>query len=161
MTHRDKISTDMKNSFSIYIGLFFSLICFGCETINTDPVFDIVPNIKMVELSHDTLVEFQDQLIIKIEYEDGDGDIGNPDPDINTIFVKDARLSEEDEYYLGPLAPVDAEISITGILDLKLSATFLLGHETKETTVFSIYLKYRDGNISKTIETGEIIIIRQ
>lgn len=151
----------MKNYKIFYFSLLFSIACFSCETINTDPAFDIVPAIKIVELSQDTLVQFQDQLIIKIEYEDGDGDIGDPDPDINTIFVKDARLEEEDEYYLGPLAPEDSEISIKGILDLKLSTTFLLGNGTKETTVFSIYLKDRAGNISNTVETGEIIIVRQ
>lgn len=145
----------------ILFSLFTSFLWSNCETINTDPVFDIVPNIKIIEQSQDTLVAFQDQLILRIQYEDGDGDIGNADPDINTIFVKDARLSEEDEYYLGPLAPDNAEISITGVLELKLSATFLFGNGTQETTVFSIYLIDRAGNISNTIETGEILIVRQ
>ena len=150
------------NSYKLLLfSILTTLLWSNCETINTDPVFDVVPNIKIIEQSQDTLVEFQDQLLLKIQYEDGDGDIGNADPDINTIFVKDARLSEEDEYYLGPLAPEDAEISITGVLDLQLSATFLFGNGTQETTIFSIYLVDRAGNISNTIQTGEILIVRQ
>ena len=76
----------------------------NCETSTNDLSFDTTPAIKILEVDKDTLVQFLDSLIITIEYEDGDGDLGTSNPDINSIFVKDDRLELADEYYLLPLA---------------------------------------------------------
>ncbi|MCB0625086.1 MAG: hypothetical protein KDC43_14525, partial [Saprospiraceae bacterium] len=80
--------------------------------------FDTKPLIDLVAISADTLVEFQENLVLTISYKDGDGDLGTSDPDVNSIFVQDNRLEKPDEYYLPPLAPEEAKISIQGQLDL-------------------------------------------
>lgn len=141
--------------------LWIIMTTIACEKVSDDLVYDLTPRIELVEVSQDTLVAFSDQLSIKIKYEDGDGDLGNPDPDINSIFVKDSRLENEDEYYLGPLAPEDSELSISGTLNIKLASTFLLGNASEETTEFTIYLRDRSGNQSNTIKTSTITILRQ
>ena len=155
------LHTYAQKYFAGFILLLFVLLLSNCEEIGNEPAFDEVPNIRLDSLSTTTLVEFQDRLEITIAYEDGDGDLGNPDPDINSIFVKDSRLENEDEYYLGPLAPLDADVSIQGKINLVLSTTFLLGNGTQESTIYSIYLVDRAGNQSNTIETDEIIIQKQ
>lgn len=132
----------------------------ACTTHITEPILDLEPQISLLEQSATTLKAFEDKLVITISYEDGDGDLGNPDPDINSIFVKDARLEKADEYYLSPLAPEDARISISGTLQLELSTTFVLGNGTEEKTRFSIHFVDRSGNQSNTLETDEITIIR-
>ena len=142
-----------------YISLL--ILLFGaCETTSNDPSFPLIPNIRILSISHDTLIEFADSLIITIEYEDGDGDLGTSDPDVNAIFVKDARLENADEYYLPPLAPEDASISITGNIDLILRPTFILGNANQEVTNFSIFWRDRAGNESNLVETGEVLIVR-
>ena len=141
------------------IGLLW--LGFACEKLENGPAFDPVPLIELIETSSDTLVQFADQLVLKIAYQDGDGDLGDPDPDVNSIFVKDSRLEVADEYYLGPLAPVGSEVSIQGVLDLMLSKTFLLGNGQQEKVIFSIYLVDRAGHRSNTIETGEVILLRE
>ncbi|MCB0705935.1 MAG: hypothetical protein KDC34_11520 [Saprospiraceae bacterium] len=137
------------------------LLISACEKIVEDPVFSEVPAIVLLEVSQDTIVQFTEQLIVTIQYEDGDGDLGTSDPDINSIFVQDSRLEEADEYYLPPLAPEDATISITGSFDLKLSPTFLLGNGTQEISELSIYLIDRAGNKSNTLKAGPIIIKKE
>ncbi|MFT4759682.1 MAG: hypothetical protein ACI9XO_000162 [Paraglaciecola sp.] len=137
-----------------------SLLILGCEKISTDPVFSTTPAIKITEISQDTLVQFVDKLILKIEYEDGDGDLGNANPDINSIFVKDSRLEAADEYYLPPLAPDSAFISITGVFNLELSTTFLFGNGTEESAVFEIFIMDRAGNRSEAVETTPILIVQ-
>jgi hypothetical protein len=137
-----------------------SLLFFSCEKNSTDPVFSKIPTIKITEVSHDTLVQFIDQLVLKIEYEDGDGDLGNANPDVNSIFVKDSRLENPDEYYLPPLAPDSAMVSITGIFNLELSTTFLFGNGTEESAIFEVFVIDRAGNVSETVETTPILIIK-
>lgn len=141
--------------------LFSLLLCLACEKNSDDPVFDLTPKIEILDLSSDTIVQFQDNLNIRISYEDGDGDIGNENPDINSLFVKDARLEKEDAYYVAPIAPVGAEISITGTLNLILEKTFILGNADQEKTTFTIYLVDKAGNQSNVIETNPITILRE
>ena len=141
--------------------LFISIIVMisACTKTTETPAFPPEPKINLVEISHDTLVEFQDQLVLTIAYEDGDGDLGTSDPDVNSIFIKDERLAVADEYYLPPLAPEDANISITGEVNIELSTTFLLGNGTQEMTTFELYMVDRAGNKSNVIATPEILII--
>ena len=135
-------------------------IFYCCENINNDPVFPLVPAIKITSISQDTLVEFVDRLVLTIEYEDGDGDLGNANPDVNSIFVKDSRLAESDEYYLPPLAPDSAQVSITGTFNLELSHTFLFGNGTEETTFFEVYVIDRAGNQSETVLTEPVLVVK-
>ena len=140
--------------------LLLGLLLPSCEKVSDEPVFDIQPRIELLELSDNTLTQFRDPLRIRIAYEDGDGDLGHPNADINSIFVRDSRLAEEDQYYLAPLAPDGASISIQGTLNIELPPTFILGNADRETTVFTLYLVDRAGNESNRIETGEIRIVK-
>ena len=147
----------------LYLLPFLFLVLFlgiSCETVSDEPVFDLSPKIELLDISSDTILQFQDNLMVQFSYEDGDGDLGNADPDINSIFVKDARLEREEGYYVAPIAPVGAEISIRGSLNLILEKTFILGNAAQEKTTFSIYLVDQAGNQSNTIETGPITIIK-
>ncbi len=140
--------------------IFFVLsLCTACEKVSDEAVFDLTPRIELIDLSTDTLRAFEDRLRIRIRYEDGDGDLGHSDPDINTIFVKDSRLENADEYYLGPLAPEGSDISIQGSLNLELSPTFLLGNGSEESAIYTIYLLDRAGQQSNTITTPTITIL--
>ena len=137
------------------------ILVLGCTKVSNDPFYDLAPRIELIEVANETVVQFTDSISVSISYEDGDGDLGNADPDVNTIFVKDSRLEKADEYYLGPLAPNGENISINGTLNLNLSPTFLLGNGTTEKMVLTIYVVDRDGNQSNTIETQPITILKE
>lgn len=143
-----------------YLLLLEVLFVLGCTKVSNDPFYDLTPRIELVEIAEDTVVQFTDSISLTILYEDGDGDLGNPDPDVNSIFVKDSRLENADEYYLGPLAPAGSTISINGTLKLQLSPTFLLGNGTVEKMVLAIYMVDRAGNQSNVIETAAITILK-
>ncbi len=151
----------MTTKLSTLLWAMATLMWISCEKVVDDPVFDLAPSIELLEVSSDTIIEFQQSIDLLLRYEDGDGDIGHPDSDINSLFVKDARLEREDAYYVAPIAPVGADISITGTLRLKLDNTFLLGNADVETTIFTLYLVDQAGNQSNTIETQPITILRQ
>ncbi len=146
----------------MYRVVFLFLICsiLGCTKESDELSFDLAPHIELLSISNDTIVEFQESLSFSISYEDGDGDLGNPDADINSLFVQDSRLENEDEFYVQPLAPVGETISITGTLSIEMASTFVLGNGDSEVAVFSIYVVDRAGRKSNVVETEPITIIR-
>jgi hypothetical protein len=102
--------------------------------------------------------EYSDSIVFIIHYEDKDGDIGIPNADENSLFVKDARLNEADEYFIAPLAPLDESIWISGDFRIVLKNTFKLGNAPLEKTKYTIWLKDRAGNLSNTITSPELTI---
>ncbi len=140
--------------------LLITLFVASCTKESNELSFDTTPKIDLLSISNDTIIEFQESISFSISYEDGDGDLGNPDPNINSLFVKDSRLQNEDAFYVQPLAPVGESISITGNLTIELASTFILGNANTEFVTFTIYMLDRNGNKSNVIETEPITIIK-
>lgn len=141
--------------------LLVIIFVFSACSDDDGPVLDVVPKIELLGISSDTIVEFEDVLVISIQYSDGDGDIGFEDPDINSIFVRDARLEDYDGFYIGPVAPPDQEIPVTGTLNIEFPALFLFGTGATENTRFYVYLVDRAGNESNEVITQTVTIIRE
>ncbi|MCC6817807.1 MAG: hypothetical protein IT245_02805 [Bacteroidia bacterium] len=118
------------------------------------------PSIQIVSVSATELKEFKDSLTIIISYQDADGDIGQDNPDINDLKIKDRRLAEADYYFVQPLAPPGSGININGQIAVQLKNTFLLGSGANEITRFDIQLKDKAGHWSNTINTPEITITK-
>lgn len=144
----------------IIILSFLGIVFFGCkeETV-TNVSKSVVPTIEFVSINQDTFRAFEDSVIIRIKYSDGDGNLGNIDADINSIFVRDNRLSKYDEYYLKPLAPPNSNIPISGSLNIQLPPLFHLTPNPVESTRFEVYLVDRADNKSNVIVTPFVYII--
>ena len=145
---------------TILSGLLVLLLLGGCKKENPTTVLDPIPSIRLVSISSNSLQQFVDSFSIRIEYEDGDGDLGYADPDINSLFIRDNRLDVADEYYVQLLAPEGANVSIRGELNIQLQSPFIFGNGNEEKTKFILQLVDRAGNMSNTIETEEISIFR-
>ena len=122
--------------------------------------FDEVPSLRIVEVNPTTVTQFEDSIIISIEYKDLDGDLGHPHPDSPVLFIQDMRLAVRDPYHVQPLAPVGSTVPIIGVLDFKLFSTWLIGNGDEETTTYEIQMKDRSGNWSNIVRTPEITILR-
>jgi len=122
--------------------------------------FSDKPEISLVGMSHDTVREYQDVLVIRIKYQDGNGDLGFENPDQYALFVRDIRLENFDGFYIGPLAPPDREIAITGELDIEFPSLFLFGNRTVETTSFEVKMIDRSGMESNLVTTPKVVIVK-
>ncbi|NQW41997.1 MAG: hypothetical protein HQ463_01005 [Bacteroidetes bacterium] len=140
--------------------LSFVSIAIGFFACKKDAATSEVPVIKLISISSTSVKQFTDSLSIVFEYTDGDGDIGNINPDENNLQVKDKRLSKADYYFVKPLAPPDSKIKIKGQLVVQLKNTFLLGTSNTEVTSFELKLRDRKGNWSNTILTPNITITK-
>lgn len=137
--------------------LIFSL-AIGFVSCSKDKATGGAPVIKLISVSSTDIKEFRDSLVIVLEYTDTDGDIGESDPDKNSLQIKDRRLSNADFYFVKPLSPPDSEIKITGRIEVQIKNTFLLGTGNTEITQFDIKLRDRAGHWSNSINTPEISI---
>ena len=70
----------------LYILLLIFL--FSCKKEN--PISDI-PEIEFISISPTIVQEFSDEIIITISYFDANGDLGENNPDVENLFVKDNR----------------------------------------------------------------------
>jgi hypothetical protein len=70
-----------------------------------EPALPLVPEIALVSMSAQEVTSFEDRITIRFSYKDGDGDIGQADPDAYTLWVKDARLSTARMATTSPLWP--------------------------------------------------------
>lgn len=123
--------------------------------------FSNTPEIELLGVSHDTIQQYTDVLVIEIMYKDGNGDLGFEDPEEYALFVRDIRLENFDGFYVGPVTPPDANVPIQGKLSVEFPSLFLFGNGNLENTRFEIKMVDRAGNVSNLLETGTIAIIRE
>jgi hypothetical protein len=139
----------------VLLAIFLLLLAVGCKKEET---VDPSPEITFVSMSASQVVEFDNQVEITFSYKDADGDLGEPDPDIKTLRVKDARLAEADFYHIPPITPELQALQVEGTFTVHLNPLFLLGNGSQESTSFNLQLEDRAGNLSNTITTPEVLI---
>lgn len=134
--------------------ILLAIACKEKQTSEGDPK----PEIALIKVTPTTIKQFSDTIEVTISYKDGDGDLGDLNPDENSFEIKDSRLTKADYYFFSPLAPKDAKIKIQGNLKMKLKNMFLLGTGNVETCFLDIRIKDRAGNWSNTVRTPELTI---
>lgn len=117
-----------------------------------------VPHIEFISVIPTQAQAFEDNIIFTIFYQDGDGDLGENNPDIKNLYLKDNRNDIVYEYRVEQLAPDDANISIQGELNIELSGTGITDESNEQAATFDIYLIDRAGNQSNTITSSSITI---
>ena len=142
----------MKKILFILLSIFFLLSCEKEE--------DYLFNISLLSTSPISLQEFQENIIVEIEFEHSEGFMGFYDPDYLSLEVKDSRLTNADYYHLIPLNPPDNELEIKGIIQLEIDAPFILGSGNLETLFFTMRIQDREGEWSNDISTPLISVSR-
>jgi len=135
--------------------LSFFLFVFSCSK-DKETLFII----QIESTTPTELQEFQENIIVNIEYEHSEGFMGFYDPDYLSLEVKDSRLLNADYYHLIPLNPPDNELSIRGTIKLEIDAPFILGSGNLETLFFTIRIQDREGEWSNDVSTPLISVNR-
>ena len=104
--------------------------------------------ISLIEMSPSEIIEFEENINVKISYSHAKGFIGFSDPDYLSLEVKDSRLSNADYYHLIPLNPPQNEVSIIGEIDIEVDAPFIFGNGNTETLTLTIRIQDKDKNWS-------------
>ena len=137
----------------LYILLLIFL--FSCKKEN--PISDI-PEIEFISISPIVIQEFSDEITITIYYFDANGDLGENNPDVKNMFVKDNRNEIEYEYRIPELTPSGSNIAIQGNFDIIINGTGITNESSIQNVNYDIYVKDRAGNTSNKVTTSSITI---
>ena len=118
----------------------------------------VIPVIAFESISPSTAQEYTDDIIITISYADGDGDLGENNPDIYNLFVEDNRNGIQYKYRIPELTPSGSAIAIEGNFNITINGTGITDGTANQKVNYAIYVKDRAGNKSNTITTSSITI---
>ena len=143
----------------LYIMLFTLLLACSKDEDESEELSND-PSISFVSIDPTEVENFNNSITLTIKYKDNNGDLGFEDPDVNSLYVKDARLDTADYYHVPPLAPLDKNLIIEGQLEIVLNSMFILGNGDQEYAALSVKIRDRAGNWSNQITTPTITINR-
>lgn len=119
-----------------------------------------VPEIEFVSATPQTVIAYQDSLVVTISYRDGDGDLGENDTDQNNLFLEDSRNGVVYGFRIRQLAPDDATIAIEGNLNVTMPNVPIIGSGNTESLNYSIWVVDRAGNESERVSSSAITVNR-
>jgi hypothetical protein len=131
------------------------VLLFSCEK---EQVISDTPIIEFKSISPATVQEYSDDIIIIISYSDGDGDLGENNPDIHNLFLEDNRNGIVYQFRIPHLAPDNNSIAIEGDFNITINGSGITDESSIQQVNYAIYVTDRAGNKSNTITTSTITI---
>ena len=131
------------------------IVLFSCKK---EEVISDTPIIDFVSISPTTAQEYTDDIIITISYTDGDGDLGENNPDIYNRFVEDNRNNIIYHFRIPELSPSGSTIIIEGNFNITINGTGITDSTASQKVNYDIYIKDRAGNTSNKVTTSSITI---
>ncbi|MFT4681447.1 MAG: hypothetical protein ACI9YU_001295 [Flavobacteriales bacterium] len=144
----------MENRLLILLSIAILMVsCSKDEQTDAPVINDLVIGPMIVE-------EFSDTVTVSFIYEDINGDIGQVDPNVNSIYIRDSRLATADEYHIPPQTPDLQQLDIQGSISLRLNNLFILGNDSTESVVLTVTMVDRAGNVSNELVSDSVLVIR-
>ena len=137
----------------IFVSVFFS----SCSKDDEQENFNLV----LIEVFPLSIIEFHENIYVRLSYEHPEGFLGFSDPDYLSLEVKDSRLSQPDYYHVIPITPPNNNLSVTGELLVEIDSPFLFGNGNTELVNFSIRIQDQNLSWSNTITTPNISVNRE
>lgn len=148
----------MKSSQTYLLLLPLLVVFFGA--CDDTPVFPIEPKVEFLDIQPRTVRHFQDSIVVKLRFQDGDGNLGaENEGDINLRLVDDRYhrgiLTKEQAtngFSLPNLTPDARNPAIQGEISVTIPLTINTGVNTEEDVRYQIILEDRDGNVAGPID---------
>jgi len=142
---------------SCWVAIFLLMLSCGKDQ---DLVISEVPFIEFNSITPISVQEFDGPITFNIKYQDGDGDLGENNPNVKNLFLKDNRNGIIYDYRLQQLAPDDVQIPITGTFDIILNNTAITDGSDTQNATFDIYVVDRSGHKSNTITSTTLSVYK-
>lgn len=159
---KNKSHIRMYSLVHVLLTVLIAFVFSSCKKEDGEDFNDPNPVIDLNGVSPSIATEFSDSLVFSIHYRDNDGDLGENDPAVKNLYLKDNRIGIVYSYRIQQLAPSGSNVPIEGDLNVVLSTIARIDTTlAQETATFSIYVKDRADHTSNTITTGSITIKAQ
>jgi len=139
------------------ICLFF-VICLIISCSKDDESLFVI---TLIDTTPINIVEFEENIMVKITYCHNDGYVGFYNPDSLSLEIKDSRLSNADYYHLIPVNPPDEFLSLQGEVLIEIDSPFILGNGNSESLTYTIRIQDRELNWSNSVTTPLITVTKQ
>ncbi|TXC82041.1 hypothetical protein [Luteibaculum oceani] len=142
---------DKKLHYILSFGLFLSLAISSCKK---EDEAGSAPEIALQGMTKTTVEEFKDSVFAVIEYYDEQGDIGDENPDVNSLEMWDERYENPEQYRLPPVTPNGEKLRVRGTIRVYIPTLIRRStEEDQEQTYLHFRLKDRAGNWSNTVRS--------
>ena len=139
-----------------YILLALLLLSLGCKKEEAEVEFKIT----LKNTTPTNLQEFQENIMVTLEYQHPEGFVGFDDPDYLSLEIHDSRLTNPDFYHLQPLSPPNQTISIQGTINVEIDSPFRFGNGDSETLTYAIRIQDNKMKWSNMVTTPIITVNR-
>ncbi|UPT66975.1 MAG: hypothetical protein M0D57_21550 [Sphingobacteriales bacterium JAD_PAG50586_3] len=130
----------------------------ACEK---DKPLEETPYIEITSVTPTSAQAYSDTITFTVLYRDGNGDLGENNPDVYNLFLKDGRNQVEYKYRIQQLAPDNGSaVPIQGNLLVKLAGAPIINGGSSETVTYTMYVEDRAGNKSN-VATSPTITLNQ
>jgi hypothetical protein len=119
-----------------------------------------IPEITIESITPTTVHAYTDSISISINYKDGNGDLGENNPDVKNVFVTDSRNALVYPYRLQQLAPDNSKVPIQGKITIVLPRLGLTDSTGAQTFYFTVYVVDRAMNMSNKAITPAITMVK-
>ena len=141
---------------------FVLIILLACIFFNAckkdDATISDVPELTSVTATPSEIKEFQDSIIFTIAYRDGNGDLGENDPDVKNLFITDNRVNVTYQYRIDQLSPNGSDIAIERNLNVTLKGIAITDGSVQQDVSYSVYIVDRAGQKSNSLTTANLVI---
>ncbi len=117
-----------------------------------------VPEIELLDVSPIAVQAFKDSIVFKIQYTDGDGDLGTNDDTQRNVFLQDDRIAATHSFRLQQIAPDGADIAVRGTFTLSLPNTIITDGSAQQEASFTLYVVDQAGNESNRVSSPIILV---
>jgi hypothetical protein len=121
---------------------------------------NLAPVLGFVSISPQNAKENDDAVEIVIEYRDENGDLGENNPDIDNLFVKNLQTNVVSKYRIPQLAPNGSDIIIAGKFNIQLGTLAITNGTNTQNFTFEIYATDRANLKSNTLITPAVKVIK-
>ena len=113
------------------------VLLFSCEK---EQVIIDTPIIEFKSISPATVQEYSDDIIIIISYSDGNGDLGENNPDIHNLFLEDNRNGIVYQFRIPHLAPDNYSIAIEGDFNISINGSGITDDSSSQQVNYIFHL---------------------
>lgn len=135
-----------------------TIVTYDTTYTNYDLISD-TPSISFVSISPEMVREYQDSIEIIISYRDAGGDLGDSDPAIRNLFVRDLRNNIVYAYRIPKLSPDGSDITVQGNFSVQITNTVITDGSTAQNVSYELYIMDRSGHQSNILTSPEIQVI--
>ena len=121
---------------------------------------NLAPVLKFVSITPQNAIENTDAIQISIEYRDENGDLGENNPDINNLFVKNIQTGVISQFRIPQLSPDNSQIIITGKFIIQLGTLAITNGTNSQNFTFEIYATDRANLKSNILITPNIKVVK-